>query len=77
MPTDCSDTSKEKAAAFLSGAGVHITLSRFRVKRLLPFLRDVWSELPLTRRPVPLFRVSGGAYRELFLPDKRKFKIIF
>ncbi|MFJ5855416.1 hypothetical protein ACIQCT_21120, partial [Enterobacter cancerogenus] len=46
---------KSSAASLFSAArGVHITLPRFRVKRLICFSL-------LTRRRVPLFRVSGGA----------------
>ncbi|EBJ2679085.1 hypothetical protein DRB37_23870 [Salmonella enterica] len=63
---------------FSAARGVHITLSRFRVKRLFSlFSVRFWSEPPLTRRPVCRCSVSVVAhYRELFLPDKRKFKII-
>ncbi|MCL5519958.1 hypothetical protein M5Y73_17150, partial [Citrobacter cronae] len=51
--------------------GVHITLSRFRVKRLF----TLFSADPAACNP--LFRVSGAHYRELFQADKGKFKIIF
>ncbi|WP_226839520.1 hypothetical protein, partial [Enterobacter cloacae complex sp. P17RS] len=56
---------------FAAARGVHITLSRFRVKRLFRFSL-------LTRRRVCRCSVSVEAhYRALFLSDKRKFKKSF
>ncbi|ECG8261294.1 hypothetical protein EOQ21_22590, partial [Salmonella bongori serovar 48:i:-] len=54
---------KSSAAALFSAArGVHITLSRFRVKRLFSlFSVRFWSEPADPAACVPLFRVSGGA----------------
>ncbi|EPR6940503.1 TPA: hypothetical protein ACRVHR_002938, partial [Escherichia coli] len=58
---------------------VHDTLSRYRVKHLfLLFSAEILWRTPLTRRRVCRCSVSVVAhYRELFRPDKRKFKIIF
>ncbi|MCK6946891.1 hypothetical protein L8Q47_17995, partial [Enterobacter bugandensis] len=56
---------------FAAARGVHITLSRFRVKHLFRFSL-------LTRRRVCRCSVSVEAhYRALFLSDKRKFKKSF
>ncbi|HHK8905836.1 TPA: hypothetical protein ACQZB7_003878, partial [Escherichia coli] len=64
---------------FSAARGVHNTLSRYRVKHLfLLFSVEILRRTPLTRRRVCRCSVSVVAhYRELFRPDKRKFKIIF
>ncbi|WP_312227653.1 hypothetical protein, partial [Pseudescherichia sp.] len=54
---------KSSAAIFAAARGVHITLSRSRVKRLfLLFSGRTSEEVPADAAAcLPLFRVSGGA----------------
>ncbi|WP_247011014.1 hypothetical protein, partial [Escherichia coli] len=62
------------ASLFLSGGGVHNTLSRYRVKHLFLLSSvEILRRTPLTRRRVCRCSVSVVAhYRELFRPDKQK-----
>ncbi|EAB1454533.1 hypothetical protein D6X60_15915, partial [Escherichia albertii] len=63
---------------FSAARGVYNTLSRYRVKYFLLFSVRILRRILLTRRRVCRCSVSVVAhYRELFRPDKRKFKIIF
>ncbi|EOJ7558840.1 hypothetical protein ACKAXX_004335, partial [Escherichia coli] len=63
---------------FSAAQGVNNTLSRYRVKHFLLFSVEILRRTPLTRQRVCRCSVSVVAhYRELFRPDKRKFKIIF
>ncbi|OYL39349.1 hypothetical protein CI771_08180, partial [Escherichia coli] len=79
-PHRLSDKLLKSSAAsfFLAARGVHNTLSRYRVKHFFAFSAGILRRIPLTRRRVCRCSVSVVAhYRELFRPDKRKFKIIF
>ncbi len=80
-PHGLSDKLLKSSATRLS-----LNVARWRILRfplqsqafIFAFLREVLVRTPLTRRPVCRCSVSVVAhYRELFLPDKRKFKIIF
>ncbi|EBN8657913.1 hypothetical protein D1X37_21785, partial [Salmonella enterica] len=80
-PHRLSDKLLKSSAAsfFLSGAGCAYYAFPLQSQAFIfAFLREVLVRTPLTRRPVCRCSVSVVAhYRELFLPDKRKFKIIF